>query len=397
MPENQGIDLSKLRIQHENPAPSSYEPKKKRSPLLFGLLAVVILAAIFIVYKISATPGREVEAVGVTLLTPSTGSSLLTASGYVVAQRKAEVASKATGRLVFLGYREGDKVKKGDVIARIESSDMEAALAQAKANLGVAHAELNDASQSLDRVKKMFARNLASQADVDAGQFRYDRVIASIASTEAGVEAAKVNLENTFIRAPFDGTILTKNADVGEVVAPFAAGASSRVAVVTLADMSSLEVEADVSESNLEKVSINQPCEISLDAYPDRKYKGSVAKIVPTADRAKATVMTKIKFDKLDNYVLPEMSCKARFLTQTITNTEQQIPIPTIPLSAMTTRNGKRIVFVINDNRITETPVETGEISGQLVEIKNGVSVNDKIVNKPTDDLQSGMKVKIKG
>jgi HlyD family secretion protein len=396
MPDNEGIDLSKLKIHRDNPSPQTTGPNKKRSPLVYGLIGIVVIVLIFIAYKYSSGPAREVEAVSVTLLSPSSGSSLLTASGYVVAQRKAEVASKATGRLVYLGYREGDKVKKDQIIARIENADMEAALAQAKANLSVAKSELNDATKSLERAKQLFDQKLAPQADVDAAEFRYDRVVASIASYAAGVKAAEVNVENTFIRAPFDGTVLTKNADVGEVVAPFAAGASSRVSIVQLADMTSLEAEADVSESNLEKVSINQPCEISLDAYPDRKYQGSVAKIVPTADRAKATVMTKVKFDSLDKYVLPEMSCKVRFLTKDISGTEQRPPVPAVALSAVTTRNGKRIVFVIKDNQINETPVDIGDVFGSMAEIKSGLAASDKVVNKPTDDLHSGMNIKIK-
>jgi len=396
MPENEGIDLSKLKIHRDNPAPQNYEPGKKRSPIMLAGIGILILILGFIAYKMNASPAREVEVVSVSMVSPTSGSSLLTASGYVVAQRKAEVASKATGRLVYLGYREGDKVKKDEIIGRIESNDMEAALAQAKANLNVSKAELNDATQSLTRAKQMFNQKLSSQSDVDAAQFRYDRVVASIAAAEAGVKAAEVNLENTNIRAPFDGTVLTKNADVGEVVAPFAAGASSRVSIVQIADMGSVEVEADVSESNLEKVSIDQKCEITLDAYPDRKYGGSVAKIVPTADRAKATVLTKVKFDSLDKYVLPEMSCKVRFLTKDISSTEQRPPIQAVALSAVTSRDGKKLVFVVKDDRLTQTEVETGDIFGSMVEIKSGVSLNDKVVSKPTDDMQTGLKVKIK-
>ena len=162
MPDNEGIDLSKLKIHRDNPSPQATEPKKKRSPLLYGVIGIVVIVLIFVAYKYTAGPAREVEAVNVTLLSPTSGSSLLTASGYVVAQRKAEVASKATGRLVFLGYREGDKVKKDEVIARIESADMEAALAQAKAGLAVSKAELNDATKSLERVKQLFDQKLAS-------------------------------------------------------------------------------------------------------------------------------------------------------------------------------------------------------------------------------------------
>ena len=287
-------------------------------------------------------------------------------------------------------------MKTGEIIARIESADVEAALAQAKADHQVAIAERTDAEQSLERAKKLLAGQLISQAEYDAIKARYDRVIASIASKDAAVKAAEVQVENTRIRAPFDGTILTKNADVGEVVAPFTAGASSRVAVVTLADMSSLEVEADVSESNIERINPNQPCEIILDAYPEKRYKGYVHKVVPTADRAKATVMTKVRFVDLDSRVLPEMSAKVHFLSQQEKEQIDTTPKLVVDPAAITTRNNNKVVFVLNGNTITEVPVELGGSLGRMIEIRKGLTGGEKVVVNPSDQLQSGSKVKLK-
>jgi HlyD family secretion protein len=337
-----------------------------------------------------------VEVTTVSLVSPSQANALLTASGYVVAQRKAAIASKATGRLVYLGYEEGDKVKKGEIIARIESADVNAALAQAKANLELNQAQKVDAERSLERANKLFVGKLISQAELDAAQMRYDQVVAGIAVSKAGLNAAEVQVENTLIRAPFDGTILTKNADVGEVVSPFSAGATSRVAVVTIADMTSLEVEADVSESNIEKITFKQPCEITLDAYPEQRYRGYVNKIVPTADRSKATVMTKIRFVDKDNRVLPEMSAKVNFLSAPITDIAQAQPKLTVAASAVTNRNGKNVVFLFTGNEVSEVPVELGEKMGSMFEIKSGLSSGDKVAVKPSEALRSGTKVKLK-
>ena len=403
MAETTNIDLSKLRIQREGgDKPSSPLAKRTRVYILFAG-TIVILITLIALFKSNFTSAEEVELTTVSLVHPSQINAVLTASGYVVAQQKAAIASKATGRLVYLGFEEGDRVKKGEVIARIESADVEAALAQAKANLAQSRADRNDAEQSLARAKKLFERQLISQAELDAVQARYDRVVASIESADAAVKAAEVQLENTFIRAPFEGTILTKNADVGEVVAPFGAGASSRVAVVTIADMSSLEVEADVSESNIERVSPGQPCEIVLDAYPDKRYRGYVHKIVPTADRAKATVLTKIRFADKDSRVLPEMSAKVQFLSKATpedSNSSKGVhsdkPILAVAASAVRTRDGKKVAFRFADESVTEVPVEIGKTIGTSVEILQGLAANDKVVLHPSENLKTGSKVKLK-
>ena len=396
MAETEHADLSKLKIRRER---SSYEQGRfaGKLHLLFYLAGIVVLAVTVFLFLRNSTEAEEtVELTPISNVSPAQASALLTASGYVVAQRKASIASKATGRLVSLGYEEGDHVTKGQIIARIESADVEAALAQAKANLKVAQAERTDAEKSLQRAKDLLTSKLISQSEFDAAQWRYDRVVATIASAEAGVKGAEVQLENTLIRAPFTGTILTKNADVGEVVAPFAAGASSRVAVVTIADMTSVEVEADVSESNIEKISLKQPCEIVLDAYPDRRYKGLVDKIVPTADRSKATVMTKIKFTDRDNRVLPEMSAKVFFIPKGSATVISSDAKTAVDARAVTERNSTKVLFLLSGNTVRSARVELGETIGNMVEIKSGAVPGDKAVLHPSDKLVDGAKVKVK-
>jgi HlyD family secretion protein len=393
------FDLSKLRIKRDDKTESNSgsTPREHRSSLfLYIIAAVFVIVALYFAIKTFTAKDELVEVTTVALVSPGQANALLTASGYVVAQRKASIASKATGRLVYLGFKEGDRVKEGAIIARIESEDVEAALAQAKAEVEVAKSDRIDAEQSLERAKKLLEQKLISQADFDAVKARNDRVSALIAASEAALRAAEVSLENTKIRAPFDGTILTKNADVGEVVAPFAAGASSRVAVVTIADMNSLEVEADVSESNIEKIESGQPCEITLDAYPEKRYRGIVDKIVPTADRAKATVQTKVRFLDKDKRVLPEMGAKVHFLNRqssTITDNEPRIAIDP---SAITKRRDDNVVFVLKGNMVQEVPVITGNSIGRLIEIRKGLSSGEQIVLKPSSKLQSGSTVIVK-
>ncbi|MCL6099540.1 MAG: efflux RND transporter periplasmic adaptor subunit, partial [Bacteroidetes bacterium] len=209
---------------------------------------------------------------------------------------------------------------------------------------------------------------------------------------------SEVAMENTLIRAPFNGTVLTKNADVGEVVAPLGAGANAKAAVVTIADMNSLQAEIDVSESNIEKILLNQDCEIRLDAYPDKAYPGYVAKIVPTADRSKATVMVKVGFKNYDQRVLPEMSAKVVFLNETtkkekIEDTKQFLVVPS---TAVAKRNGTSIVFVVRDDKAVEVPIITGKDLGGYIEIKSGLVEGDKVIDPVNDKIQEGMKVSAK-
>ena len=388
-------DITSLRIDRTDAGTSA--PRRVPWKYIIPLALLLLLIAGVFALRGPLSAAVDVETATATLTSPTQANSVLAANGYVVAQRKAAVASKGTGRLVYLGVEEGDKVRKGEIIARLDDQDMVAALAKAKADLGVARADSFGTRNTLERTRKLFASNLASQADLDAAESQYLKVRANIVSARAAVEQADVAMEYTRIRAPFDGTVLTKDADVGEIVAPFASSANSRGAVVSMADMGSLQVEADVSESNITRVSVGQPCEITLDAYPDVRYRGTVHKIVPTADRAKATVMTKVAFTRLDERVLPDMSAKVAFLGGELTDSAASAPAKlTVPATAITERDGKRVVFTIREGIATETPVRTGERLGTQTVVTEGLAQGETVVNRPPANLSGGAKVKTK-
>lgn len=398
-------DLNQLKI--DKSAPRS-RPVRRRTRFYWGAAVLLVLVLVTLYLTGVLRPAASVEIVTVQQTYPSQGFTLLNASGYVVAQRKAAVASKATGRLVWLGVEEGSRVKKGEVLARIENDDVLAAQSQAEANLKStrtsltqARAELDDAERSYKRFKVLLADGIVSQADFDAAQARYRIARAAVAGAEANIraaaaalEAAKVAVEFTLIRAPFDAVVLTKNADVGDIVTPLGAAADAKAAVVTIADMSSLQVEVDVSESNLEQVKVGQPCEIQLDAFPDLRFRGVVHMIVPTADRSKATVLVKIRFVDFDERILPEMSAKAAFLSRPVAAGEQQ-PRTTVNPAAIVKRDGHQVVFLVEGARVVETRVETGAKLGDLVEVRNGVKAGDRVVVRPGDKLRDGSRISI--
>lgn len=396
--EAKNVDLSSLRIDREKKNVNPERKGRTLKRLITVVVVAVLLAAAYIGWKSFTKPAIEVKLTAAVLQSPAQSNAVLTASGYVVAQRKAAVASKGTGRLVYLGVVEGDRVLKEQIIARIDDSDIRAQLEQAKANLKLALADLSDAETNDQRQKKLLAAGLSSQMESDSAESRFKRVQATIEVARALVRQSEVSLENTLIRAPFDGTVLTKNADVGEVVAPLGAGANAKAAVVLLADMTSLEAEIDVSESNIEKIAVNQDCEIRLDAYPDQAYPGFVAKIVPTADRSKATVMVKIGFRNYDKRVLPEMSAKVVFLNEKSKGDkiEDNRQFLVVPASAIVRRGGATFVFTVRDEKAVEVPVTTGGTYGSLIEIKTGVVAGTKVVEAPDAGLAGGVKVKVK-
>ncbi len=407
--EKPNIDLSDLRI-NRNKQDYEEDARKKKKNIINIIIFLFVIAAIYGVYKLVFKDAVKVSVVTVNFTYPSSSSSLLTASGYIVPQRKASIASKGTGRLVYLGVEEGDKVKKGQVIARLESDDVNARLNQALAQLDIAKAQLNQEEVNFDQLKKEFKRSetlfqnkviTESEFDIVKAQYlaseaRLNSARATIKAYDAAVAAARIDIENTVIRAPFDGTVLTKDADVGEIVAPFASSINSRGAVVTMADMTSLQLEADVSESYIERIKIEQPCEIILDAYQEKRYRGVVWKIVPTADRAKATILTKIKFLEIDDRVLPEMSAKVSFLTESIPDSLLSVkPKLTIPMSAIKTEGNKRIVYKVNNNVAEETEITTGEIIANKIEVTFGLKSGDVIVNNPPEDIKDKEKLSI--
>jgi RND family efflux transporter MFP subunit len=390
-------DLSSLRIDRaalDPRAPRGSRPIKK---FVFWGCAIATVAAVFVVLGAWFRPVVEVQLATASLTSPSQANAVLTASGYVVARRKAAVASKGTGRLVFLGVEEGDKVKKGQVIARLEDDDVIASRERARENLRVAEADLYEAKKNLERMNTLVKQEMIAQAEYDIAESRYKRVVSTIAAAKFAVKETEVAVDNTRIIAPFDGTVLKKNADVGEIVAPLAGAASSKAAVVTIADMSSLEVDADVAEANITRVASQQNCEITLDAYPQQRYPGYVTNIVPTADRAKATVMVKIKFRQYDQRVLPEMGAKITFLAAgAIAEPTDSKALLTVPFGAVASRDGRQVVFQIKDDRAVEVAVTTGKKVGSSIEITGGLKEGDKVIGKVDDQIKAGTKVALK-
>jgi RND family efflux transporter MFP subunit len=389
--ESSKPDLSSLRINRG----TEYKPPRKWWKWALAASVVPLLLLGYFLLMRSVTPGLTVQIGSATTITGSQAQALLTASGYVVAQRRAAVASKATGRLAYLGVVEGDRVKTGQIIARLENEDFAAEVDRAKAVLMQARAESTEATRFYERQKKLLASGGISQLEFEGAEARYQRALAGVASARAAVKSAEVALENTLIRAPFNGTVLTKSAEVGEMVAPMASTGSSRGAVVTLADMNSLEVEADVAEANIDRVRVGLPCEITLDAYPDIRYPGKVVKIVPTADRTRATVLVKVAFVSRDRRVLPEMSAKVNFLPQdTKLSGQNEAPVVAVPNSAVTLRNGVKMVFRVEGTTVQSAPVTTGRVLGDLTEIKEGINSGDRVVLSPPGSLTTGMKIK---
>lgn len=398
-------DISKLRIDKSE---ASARPKKRRNLVRWIVIALLIIVAGILYVKGVFTPAVAVEVTTVSQIYPSQAFTVLNASGYVVAQRKAAVASKVTARLVSLNVEEGNRVKGGEVIARLENEDAVAARDQAAANLNVARASLEqakaeqrDSSLSYNRNRELSDKGYISRAEYDTSEARYKKAVASVEAAEAAIKAgaaalrsAEVQLEYALIRAPFDAVVLTKNADVGDIVTPLGAAANAKASVVTIADMGSLQVEVDVSESNLEKVKTGQPCEIELDAFPETRFPGVVHMIVPTADRSKATVLVKVRFLETDTRILPEMSAKVAFLQRPV-EPEERKPLTALNPQIVLTRNGKKVVFLMKDDRVTETPVTLGSQIGEMTEVVSGVKAGDRVVVKPLDKLRSGTRVKI--
>jgi RND family efflux transporter MFP subunit len=397
-------DLAKLKIDKSAAAFGGHRKKRLRPALAVVALVLVALAA----YSLFLDPTVEVEVATVSLVYPTQTFTVLNASGYVVAQRKAAVSSKATGLLEWLGVEEGSRVKKNEVIARLEDRDVKAASEQAAANLESAHAslaqaraELQDAMLNYNRGKDLLAKGFIAQMDHDAAEARHKRAQAAVAgaesairAAEAALRAAEVAVEYTLIRAPFDAVVLTKDADVGDIVTPFGAAVNARAAVVTIADLSSLQVEADVSESNLAKVKAGQPCELQLDALPDQRFKGAVHMIVPTADRSKASVMVKVRFIERDPRILPEMSAKVAFLEREAAAGEETPRIALNP-KAIVAREGGHAVFLVEADRVKEVPVRLGGKIGDMIEVQGGVRPGDKVVVNPPKKLKGGMRITV--
>ncbi|MCX5850763.1 MAG: efflux RND transporter periplasmic adaptor subunit [Deltaproteobacteria bacterium] len=399
-------DLSKLKIdKRERSVLPSRRVKKK---IFIGAVILLVVITGFFYSGGTLSPAVSVDVATVSLVYPSQSISLLNASGYIVAQRRAAVASKATGRLVELMVEEGSRVEKGQVIARLENDDAAALRDQAAANLNSSRAareqslvERDDAEREYRRYEKLIAGASVARSQFDAAEARYRRAAAAVKAADAMVKAAEaalrgaqVALEYTMIRAPFDAVVLTKNADIGDIVTPLGAAANAKAAVVTIADMGSLQVEVDVSETNISSIRVAQPCDIQLDAFPDIRFRGEVYTVVPTVDRSKATVLVKVRFIDRDPRMLPDMSAKVAFLSRPLTPEEEK-PRLAAGQAALISRGDGTSVFLVNGNRVKEIPVTVGIRLGEMTEVVSGLQAGDVVVLRPPKELKDGSKIKI--
>jgi len=414
--------LSKLSIDR------AASPLRRRRPLWkrlwVWLLVLAVLGAVAVFLGQRGRP-LAVEIGTVASAYPSQAVAVLNATGRVVAARRASVSSKATGRLEWLGVEEGQRVAEGEVIARLENRDVAASREQAaagvkaaEANLAQGQAELADAAAALKRARELAKKDFVSEAAVDTAEARFNKsqaairtLEAQIAVAQANLRAAAVSVDQTLIRAPFTGIVLTKNANVGDILTPFSSAAGTTGAVVTMADMSTLEVEADVSETSIAKIAVGQPAEIQLDAYPDLRLAGSVSRIVPTVDRSKATLLVKVRFDETDPRVLPDMSARIAFLSRRLEASERA-PLPALRPEAIVRAGGEEAVFVVEPaagtsskdgadkaaaegGRVVRKAIKTGGSIGDLVRV-DGLAPGTRVVVNPPADLADGARVTAK-
>jgi RND family efflux transporter MFP subunit len=399
-------DINKLKIDKTQKLTGPSRRKKKPFFIASAIALLFILSFLYVAGIIA--PATTIDVTTVAQVYPSQSLSVLNASGYIVAERKAAVASKITGRLVALMVEEGSKVKKDQIIARMESDDVTAAKNQAAANLVNALAALEQAKTDRNiarrenfRYQSLVADGFVSQSDWDAINTRYKRseegvkvAEANVLALKAALEGAKAGLDYTLIRAPFDAVVLTKNADIGDIVTPFAAVATAKAAVVTIADMRSLQVEVDVSETNIVGIRVGQACDIQLDALPAIRFRGEVYTIVPTVDRTKATVLVKVRFLDKDPRMLPDMSAKVSFLSRNL-KTEERKPRLAVNGSALVGKTDQTHVFVLQGNHVQETSVQTGVKLGDMIEIISGLKSGDRVVINPPKGMKNGTKIKI--
>jgi RND family efflux transporter MFP subunit len=334
--------------------------------------------------------------------------TMLVATGYVTPRMQADVATKATGRLEWLGVEEGSVVEKGELIARLDNEDVSAAKQKAaaevevaKARLAEVEAELRNAERSLRRTAALVEKKVVTEEGHDAAVARREKADAAVKSAEAAVSSAKaalygasVNVESTLIRAPFDGVVLRKYANIGDIVAPFSSTIESKGAVISMADLDTLEVEVDVSESDLHKVSVKQPCVIELEAFPDLRFRCDVNRIVPAVDKAKATVLVRVRFVDKDSRILPNMTARVAFLSRAPTPSDTQ-PVIVMPASSVVERNGGLVAFLLNGDSVSRVSVAEGVRIGDTVQIGGGLGVGDRVILQPWEGLEDGARINL--
>jgi HlyD family secretion protein len=393
-------ELASLKIDRTRKAASPW-----RWPLLLFIPVLVLLSGLYALRVRQALSAPEVETAIVLVsrdAEPQAGKPILTASGYVVARRKAVVSAKIQGRLSWLGVEEGSEVREGQVIARLESNDYEASVERAKAAVLRAEADLAESERQLRLAEKLAQQNVVALDQRDASASRVKIAFAQLAQAKADLAFAEAQLANTHIRAPFSGVVVKKMAEVGESVAPIPPGvniSTASGAIVALADLATLEVEADVAESNVAKVANGQPAEVTVEAIPDRRYVSVLRQVIPTADRTKATVMVKVTILEKDKDLKPEMSAKVTFLEpeKAAVAKAKDAPVVTVSKQAVATRDGKPTVFLVREGKALARPVITGTDRQDQVVIHEGLAGGETVILRPPDTLKDGDGVRVKG
>lgn len=398
-------DLGSLRIDdHKRTSGSA----GKRIAIIF----VVLLVAAVIAGAVYAYMNKAASVEVATVDPPVTGPrALLNASGYVTPQRRATVAAKITGRVTGVFFTEGMHVRKGFVLATLDDSDAQRALAAAIANRNATQSsildlqvQLKNAQIELRRAQELKSAGIDTQQALDTAQMNVNSLRAKIdyakeqvIAGDALIKQAQQGVDNCVIRAPFDGIIVSKDAQVGEMVSPVSAGGGfTRTGIATIVDMASNEIQVDVNENYIARVKTHQQVTAVLDAYPDWKIPCHVRTIIPTADRDKATVEVRIAFDKLDPRILPDMGVKVTFLSEEKQDARKVPAGVFIPQNAVHGNSGQQFVFLVNDNRVERRTVKVGTSDGTRAQILAGLSAGDSVVVGGPADLHEGQQVQVK-
>jgi len=371
------------------------------------VLVVAVLAFVFLRPKPTevTTVVAESESAG-----PSLGNAVLNASGYVVARRISTVSSKVTGKIKEIFVEEGMAVKEGQVLARLEPENSRTMLTMAqreleasKRNLAEIEVRLAEARRNLERNESLVQQQLISQTALDASRAeanalaaRLEASKAQVKVSESGLQMRQIDFNDIEVRAPFDGVVISKNAQPGEMISPMSSGGFTRTGIATIVDMDSREIEVDVNEAYINRVKTDQRVEATLDAYPDAPLAARVVNIVPTADRTKATVRVRIGFDKLEPRILPDMGIKVRFLDDTPAPAASTGPRIRVPAGAVQREGNEAYVWVVSDGRVERRAVSVGAENDGSVEVRAGVSDGDELVSPVVQGLEDGGKVKLK-
>ena len=397
--------LASLRIDRDRPRAGS------ASKWLALLAAALLLAAggtwLLVGGGLASLRALEIETVRPSVRAstgPAPGTTLLTASGYVVPRRKAVVSAKIQGRLMELKVEEGSRVEADEIIARLENQDYVAQVSSARAAVQRAEADLGEQDRQLRLSQQMERENVLSRDAREAAESRVRMAAAALEQAKALLQVAEAQYRNTLIRAPFKGVVLRKMAEVGESVAPIPPGvniSSSSGAIVALADLDTLEVEADVAESNVARLGADQPAEVSVEAFPDKTYKAVLRQIIPTADRTRATVMVKVTILDKDPNLKPEMNAKVNFIEKEAPAAPDAAaaaapPTITVPDGAVVDRGGAATVFEVREGRARALSVETAGTRGGETVVRHGLSGTETLVLRPPTTLRDGDKVRIR-